>query len=823
MTLFSSLLLVFAALDCDVGKFRLFTPPQGAQTNGTIAAKDVPGALPYANSTKRLNAGVCAATYGLREAQVMRKIFPLAAGSLAQWDKLQDAMPDLTAFDLCPTNVPSDKEYEDPIYRYMVTAKGERAISYENAVLGSVWNGNGGTWTGSNHVAKTGAYDLMTPPASNRVFRTPRITSYLKAVIDMPIEALKSGTWQRIGIYDSDAGGCWLDPTIDHASLVTGEWCEDDSTGMVADYPHFLKSLAEYRNDVDATQDVTRASAAFGGDRVWESFCTGTSADSTMESCGFPRAHDKFESAKGRRESGKISDMIAKAAPGLKESITGDWQKAVQKMTASETTRLWWERQALANGIVALQTQMFMPLGCYTYFNPTEDLSGALPESRLNEIQGKELVISGDMGKKEYYEIPTDAINISYRKEDGNPYKMHYAFVDTSMLAVTNMVATNNWHEEEADFRGSETHVAYWEHTGNAFGAGLYVVRLITPNDFETCLPQAETTALELETLEKGSEMRISLDNFELRKEIVENLSTGIPEARYDIYTVKDLPSPYGNVCIQQLYVPGTGWTGYGLASFTATGEGRRYWTSDAPATWKPLTEEVVSGKATQNPIALVEEESPLADMVKADMLVYEDAVAGTNCYSEAKRFKDDEDGKKNAWIYSRLSKPYGDVVPTLDAMKDVSQYAHGAFPCRTRMGDVLAKLPDSDAGDPFNWSEMKAEAMNLAKDVKEVFPSTRPLPSELTGVIPWQRGERGEYGAFYLLTRDKDTGLYSARWAADGPLPGLVTIKCGATDQCSRPLKHSKWIEHYSRAGMILKFDFPMMNSNEELKGGSP
>lgn len=805
-----------AALNCDLDRFRLFTTPQGAQTNGTIAAKDVPGALPYTNSSHRLNAGVCAASYGLREAQVMRKIFPLACGTIAKWGDLQDAMPDLTAFDLCPTNVPSDTGNFDPDYRYMVTAGGERAISRMEAGRGSVLNENG-------------APDLSTPPASNRVFRTPRITSYLKAVIDMPINALLESNWRKMwNCSPAGSYGCWLDPTVDHASLATETWCVDSDVGLVSDYATFLRSLSEYRNDANAT-NMTAGCGMFGGNKAWKWVLPWY--ESSFPEYGFPCASNEFANAKSKRESGKITDMIAKAAPGLRASVTGDWQKAVQKMAQSETTRLWWERQALANGIVALQSCLFMPLGCGFFgLRPTDIVYDSyLTDRRLSNLRGKDRYISGSANKSEYYTVPTEAITPYWGWFAGGRQKGLMAVIDSSQLNVTNLVITDNTTIEPLDTLGDYKHEAYWEQTGRQLSAGIWVSRDICgEDDRRYCLPNAGEeegggagpAVIVFESLEPGEESVWHFDMFDL---VVEAVSTVGPDGNeskewvFSVYTSQSLPEALANRYVQKFNVPCDKWTGHGTASLVADVYGQTYESSDPPESWLPLPQAEIPYGKTSDPIGLVKEGSPLAEMMTADMLVLECARAGTNNYSGSWNFIDRATNDlKNAWIYTRLSVPYRNVVPTTGALKDLEHWAMGATPVKKRMGEVIDMLPDSAADkDPFAIEKARElEPGSLKPEVEDLFPKNRELAGPRETRLEWS----DSMAWCYVLKRSIDGG-YSAEWRVQNAASTLITIECGGTESVAKPTRHSVWVEYSTDQAMILNFDFPMMNFDADPK----
>ena len=833
MTLISSSILVFAALSCDVGNFRLFTIPSGATTNGTLEARDVPGALDYANSSKRFTGGVCAATYGLREAQVMRKIFPLAIGSLAQWGGLQNSMPDLTTFDLCPTNVPSDAESQDPVYRFLVTASGERTISYKTASEASVWNGLGGTPSSTNHNVRTGAWDLVTPPESNRVFRTPRITNYLKKVIDLPINALMRSEWRKMGNYSPDNLGGWLDPTVDHASLATGTWCTDSTVGLVSDYATFLRGLSEYRKDIDAT-NMTAGCGMFGGSTMWKWAIPYYEEDFT--SYGFPRATERFEAAKTEREQGKITDMIAKAAPGLKASITSDWQTAVQKMAASETTRLWWQRQALANGIVALQSRLFMPLGSAFFgLRPKDEIHDTiLTGGRLSHIHGRERYISGTTGKTELYELPSGSVTPYFGWFDDKKQAGLMARIDASKLNTTNTVVNDNTTIEEWDVYGDDTHEAYWENTGCQVSIMLTPSREICgEEDRKTCLPNAGEdggggsgpVAVEFDELAPGATKEYDMSMFELVCEPTTVINPDGNEARkwvFRVYTAQTLPSGVANKFVQEFNIPiDSKWRGGGAASYSANVEGRNYSSSDAPGSWLPLPQETIQYDKTSEPLGLVTEGSKLAEMMTADMLVLESVKAGTNAHSEAWNFIDyDTNDVKNAWIYTRLSAPYRNVVPTTGALKDLMHWSMGAANVRDRMAQVIDMLPSSSADkDPFTIEKAKATGIDSLKPtVEELFPADREISGPRDTRIPWK-----DASAWAYVLKRSSGGVYSAEWKVKAEKAVLVEITCGGSEQTSRPTRHSVWVEYGTAQSMILKFDFPMMNSNDELKGGSP
>ena len=824
---FTSIPLILAALSCDVGKFRLFTPPQGTQTNGTIAAKDVPGALPYTNSTKRFNSGVCAAAYGLREAQVQRKIFPLAIGSLAQWDRLQDQMPDLTAFDLCPTNVPSYEESQDFRYRFCVTAGGERAISYETASAASVWNVLGGVPSSTNHNVRTGAWDLITPPESNRVFRTPRITNYLKKVIDLPINALMRSEWSKMGNYSSDDLGGWLDPTVDHASLATGAWCVDSTVGLVSDYAMFLRGLSEYRKDIDAT-NMTAGCGMFGGNEMWKWVIPYYEED--FEKYGFPRATEKFEAAKAKREQGKITDMIAKAAPGLKQSITGDWQKAVQKIAASETTRLWWHRQALANGIVALQSRLFMPLECSFFGIRPKDViyDGILTGGRLSHIRGREQYISGTIEKIEMYELPPGSVKPRFEWFDWDKQQGLVATIDASQLNTTNMVVNDKTTIEEFDAYGDDVHQAYWEQNGCKVEIALTPTREICgAKDHEICLPNADTdgggsgpAVVVFDELELGAKMEYDMSMFELVCEPKTVLNPGGEEAKcwvFRVYTASTLPSDVAHKYVQEFNVPlDDKWRGGGVAIYSANVVGRNYSSSGDPDSWLPLPQKTIQYDRTSEPLGLVTKESKLAEMMTADMLVLELVRAGTNAYSEACNFIDyDTNDVKNSWIYTRLSAPYRNVVPTTDALKNLMHWSMGADNVRNHMTQVIDMLPSSSADkDPFTIAKAKEPGIGSLKPrVKELFPTNRDFPGPRETLIQWKNP-----GAWVYVLKRSEEGAYSAEWKVKDGEAVLVEITCGGSDKMPLPTRNSVWVEYGTEQSMILNFDFPMMNSGGEL-----
>lgn len=791
--IFTSIPLILALLYCDPGRFNLIREPYGSTTNGTLQARDVPGALDYTNSTKRFTSGVCAAMYGLREATLQRRLFPIALGEYGGWAALQDALPDLTSFELYPTNY-VDNEYGPP-YCYRVTPKGTRCIDYWTAEVASIDN------------------DLYPPVESNRCFRTPRITKYLYDVCSRVLTDFMNGRSRLMSSADPyDEWGTWLDPTVDYTSLVTDTWCVDGSAGTINIYSKFLRSLSEMKNDVSGAD----ACGTFGGKDVWKTFFPSYDYEYTMKLYGMPTATAEFEKAKARR-SGSISEYILKAAPGLKASFSNDYAKALKKVAESESTRIWWERFAMANGIVSLHSRWFTSLGVSGMKASPDAEIDTRPSARLNAIHGKKNVLSGNVGKAEYYKIDSGVTIGTSRVQHGTISNLEYvALLDPKGLAVTNtvnMAYTSTL--EDTSFDGSEVY-AYWER-GNDVEISISIKRDVAgTKDQEECLPNYDAEkgengpeVIRFDDLDYGAEKEYDLGRFRL---VVVDLP--YPDgARYYEYRVERIDDA-SYALVQKFNVPKEGWGGDGMCRLTGAVSGEAPVSSDPPSSWLDFFQTQTSDNQTAKPIGLVTAGSPMASMVTANAIIGKFAMAGTNAWSDARYLKNDPEGEQNTWFFNRLRMPGEPFAPTTEWLMEVSEGVNGASAVKAAIGEILGQLP-GDGFSPFDTSEISMSGEDPKGEVEKQYPKTYGHPGQ-KGVIPWL----DETAWVYVLKRDseKEGGLYHAFWRVKNEKSPVAQLTFGSSHEESKPSKHSNWVEYKTRCGMILNFDFPMMNSGGEL-----
>lgn len=793
--IFTSIPLILALLYCDPGRFNLIREPDGSTTNGTLQARDVPGALDYTNSTKRFTSGVCAAMYGLREATLQRRLFPIALGEYGGWAALQDALPDLTSFELYPTNY-VDNEYGPP-YCYRVTPKGTRCIDYWTAEVASIDN------------------DLYPPVESNRCFRTPRITKYLYDVCSRVLTDFMNGRSRLMSSADPyDNWGTWLDPTEPSLCEVTGTWSVDGSANTIMDPAGFLRSLTELRNDVSGSDTC----GMFGGTDVWKTFFPSYDQDYSLKYCGFPTATEFIESVKSMR-SGDVSEYILKAAPGLKASFTNDYAKALKKVAESESTRIWLERFAMANGIVSLHSKWFTELETSGMrASPTAEID-TRTQTRLNAIHGKKRVLGGNEGKAEYYKIDGGVTVGTSWVQHGTISNLEYvALLDPKGLVVTNtvnMAYTSTL--EDTSFDGSEVY-AYWE-MGKDVEMSISIKRdVVGTADQEECLPNydAETgengpEVIRFDDLDYGAEKEYDLGRFRL---VVVDLP--YPDgARYYEYRVERIDDA-SYALVQKVNVPKEGWGGDGMCRLTGAVSGEMPVSSDPPSSWLDFFQTQTSENQTAKPIGLVTTSSPMASMVSANLIVGEYASAGTNAWSAARHYVDEDDHIKDAWYFTRLSKPqeFQRFVPTTDALVDVSESVNGASAVKNAINWILEQLP-GDGLSPFDTSEISTSGEDPKGEVEKQYPKTYGHPGQ-KGVIPWL----DETAWVYVLKRDSEEegGLYHAFWRVKNEKSPVAQLTFGSSHEESKPSKHSNWVEYKTRCGMILNFDFPMMNSGGEL-----
>ncbi len=339
-----SIFALLAALTCDPSVFTLYKRPAGVATNA-IPERSIPGAVERNRAFMRLDANAMSAMIGLREGYLQRVIWPhlVEAGGVA---KAKHMAGDMTEINFCPSN---------------------------NTCVGDSWISNLPNIVGFAEDVKN---------YSNRVYRTPRITTTLESRCDEIISKFlaKSGGFYRCpAVYAN-----WLTPSIDHLGLCKFGVDVDGEAGSLIDFDSgaFLP-LSRCLDDVTNPEVSARESENFGNgfwDETTQNFrpnsmlrdyifardvddgaCLGFTCTSTNVGAGQVSSSDH-----DIRIGPKLSELLCAAAPGLPSDATNLYRIATGRRWGSTNTcdlstsnpRILWDRFALANGLLGLTTDL---------------------------------------------------------------------------------------------------------------------------------------------------------------------------------------------------------------------------------------------------------------------------------------------------------------------------------------------------------------------------------------------------------------------------------------------------------------------------------
>ena len=422
---FSAAIILFAALKCDPSVMSVYSLPAGAPTSAEIPSASVPGAVPAAEASKRLTGATCAAMYGLREALFQRCLVPrmnatYGGAANADWSNL-------SAVDFMPTN-------------------------------GTASTSNGCWFNSASFIISDEAADH-----AKRNFSSPRIS----AKIVEPVDAICTAVAQDSAVTTlpppEDYGFksyAWLDPTVDHDSLVTSSAWQMDGDNTLADYgAGFLRSLHDSPNDIAGTDTCGLYGPivpqyALRGVYVYNKMTAGGLSDSLMDATAYD---SKGES---RRKGKDLSKLYAALAPGLP---TGDVSAApvLRAVATNETRRIDWNRFALANAATSLMSAYFESnIANYGYYFDESDVGDRWKGKGGNQKIAMTESIYVDASSETAYEIVEDSSAADDSRlpflteettEDGKDISILSVYCDTSNLVdkVLSHSATNHTVIEE--------------------------------------------------------------------------------------------------------------------------------------------------------------------------------------------------------------------------------------------------------------------------------------------------------------------------------------------------------------------------------------
>lgn len=335
-----SSLILFAALRCDPSVMSVYSLPAGA-VHSEIAPSSVPGAVPAADASKRLTGATFSAMYGLREALFQRWLVTrlnatYGGAATADWSNLP-------AVDFMSTNT---------------------AATTTN-----------GYWFDP----QTFILDDEAEDHAKRNISSPRISVKIVEPVDAICDALKQNSPisglvpQTESSYESSLNKVrtWLDPSVDHISLVHGQWQRNGDDSLADVDAGFLRSLHESPNDLAAAD-----SCGLFGDSVQPASLRGKYVTGKMEQGGLKDSMlEKFYTDDGlhRAAATNLSAFLSALAPGLPSNAVS--QAAIAN---AKSRRIDWSRFALANAVTSLASTYFASDIAASYGMADEDAVGNL-------------------------------------------------------------------------------------------------------------------------------------------------------------------------------------------------------------------------------------------------------------------------------------------------------------------------------------------------------------------------------------------------------------------------------------------------------------
>lgn len=344
-----AIFVLLAVLTCDPSVFTLYKRPAGVATTA-IPEKSIPGAVERNKALVRLDADAMSAMIGLREGYLQRVIWPylVEAGGVA---KATHMTGDMTEINFCPSN---------------------------NTCVGDSWISDPPNIVGFAEDVKN---------YSNRVYRTPRITTSLKSRCD---EIISKFLARESGFHPPRGYANWLTPSIDHLGLCKFGVDVDGEAGSLIDFESgaFLP-LSRCLDDVTNPEVSAGESESFGNG-FWDSSVQNFRPNALLRD--YPWAHDVDDGAclgftctstnmgagtvsyddHDIRIGPRLSELLCAAAPGLPSDATNLYRIATGRRWGSTNAceistsnpRILWDRFALANGLLGLTTDLLFT-ECY--------------------------------------------------------------------------------------------------------------------------------------------------------------------------------------------------------------------------------------------------------------------------------------------------------------------------------------------------------------------------------------------------------------------------------------------------------------------------
>ena len=312
--------LVLAVISCNPTVHPLYRKPAGTATTRVLKPREVPGATSPADDCKRIGAGSAAAMLGIREAYLQRVLWPRLNG-----------------------NGGGGKSFTgDPIDADFAPASATVA-AYDGAPERKGMTPVNSAWIGG-YDGLPFADDLNY--ATNRIYTSPRIS---KSVRDAAAEIIT-----RFASCEQVDSMTWLVPNVDHLGLVNDCW-QTNSDVNVADFSKGA-FLALARADNDLSTNGTPKCAFYGPAIVPADLHGGASFAYISDQIADDWCEKYSPNGSDTRDAGDISAYLKAAAPGLPDTVE-EMRRVVE---ISESPRLLWQPLMLANGILALESDLLI-------------------------------------------------------------------------------------------------------------------------------------------------------------------------------------------------------------------------------------------------------------------------------------------------------------------------------------------------------------------------------------------------------------------------------------------------------------------------------